>query len=133
MEPRPAAAAKLSSSSPARLRGAAHAWRRRPPRALLLVAARAVVVAFVVLKGGAIAHPFAAALQRALPAAPAWVAAGLAFEVLSFAGYVALLWHVAGRGSTRFDVRTSYQVTLAGAAATRLLPTGGAGGAALTL
>src|SRR5213076_2673525 len=42
--------------------------------------------------------------------------------------------HVAGRGATnRIGLRESYQVTMAGAAATRLLPTAGAGGAALTL
>jgi uncharacterized membrane protein YbhN (UPF0104 family) len=44
-----------------------------------------------------------------------------------------LLSHVAGRGNARFGVKQSYRTTLAGAAATRLLPTAGAGGAALTL
>jgi uncharacterized membrane protein YbhN (UPF0104 family) len=57
----------------------------------------------------------------------------LAFETLSLAGYVALMSLVMGRAAPRVGVRVSAQVTLAGAAATRLLPTAGAGGAALTL
>ena len=56
-----------------------------------------------------------------------------AFELLSFAGYVALLWLVAGRATKRIGIRESVEVTLGGAAATRLLPTAGVGGAALTL
>jgi uncharacterized membrane protein YbhN (UPF0104 family) len=55
------------------------------------------------------------------------------FELLSFAGYMALLWLVAGGAEKRIGARESAQITLAGAAATRLLPTAGAGGAALTL
>jgi uncharacterized membrane protein YbhN (UPF0104 family) len=55
------------------------------------------------------------------------------FELLSFAGYVALLWLVAGRATPRMGIRESAEVTLGGAAATRLVPTGGVGGAALTL
>jgi uncharacterized membrane protein YbhN (UPF0104 family) len=62
---------------------------------------------------------------------PRWAIGALIFEALSFTGYVALLSYVAG--SERFNLRMSYQTTLAGAAASRLLPTAGAGGAALTL
>jgi uncharacterized membrane protein YbhN (UPF0104 family) len=58
---------------------------------------------------------------------------GGAFECLSLAGYVVLLSLVAGRVTSRVGGRESAQITLAGAAATRLLPTAGAGGAALTL
>ncbi len=64
---------------------------------------------------------------------PRWVVAAAAFELLSFAGYVALLWLVAGRATKRMGIRESVEVTLGGAAATRLLPTAGVGGAALTL
>jgi uncharacterized membrane protein YbhN (UPF0104 family) len=53
--------------------------------------------------------------------------------LLSFTGYIALLWLVGGRATPRLDLRASAQVTLGGAAATRLLPTAGVGGAALTL
>ena len=99
---------------------------RVPALALLAV----VIVAIVV---GGPARAFLDALRRALEADPRWVLAAIGFELLSFVGYIALLWHVAGRAAPRFGLRESYQTTLAGAAATRLLPTAGAGGAALTL
>jgi uncharacterized membrane protein YbhN (UPF0104 family) len=97
------------------------------PAVVLAVATGALIVA-----GGPM-QAFADALQRAIQADPRWVAAAAAFEVLSFAGYVALLWLVAGRATPRMGPRESVQVTLGGAAATRLLPTAGVGGAALTL
>ena len=59
--------------------------------------------------------------------------AAVGFEILSFSGYIALLWLVGERATPRMNLRASAQVTLAGAAVTRLLPTGGAGGVALTL
>jgi uncharacterized membrane protein YbhN (UPF0104 family) len=46
---------------------------------------------------------------------------------------VVLLTLVAGHATPRIGTRESAQITLAGAAATRLLPTAGAGGAALTV
>jgi uncharacterized membrane protein YbhN (UPF0104 family) len=92
----------------------------------------AVAVLLVVLLGGRLGT-FADALRRAVSANPRWVIAGAVFEALSFVGYVALLWLVAGRATRRIGVRESVHVTLGGAAATRLLPTAGVGGAALTL
>src|SRR3954447_15430797 len=102
--------------------------RRAALPAALAGAAAAVVVAL----GGPV-QAFAHAVHRALDADARWVLAGAAFELLSFAGYVALLWLVAGRAHERIDARRAIEVTLGGAAATRLLPTAGAGGAALTL
>ena len=96
--------------------------------ALLLVAAAA---AFVVADGPM--QTFADALRRALAADPGWIVAGAVFELTSFAGYIALIWLVGGRASTRIGLRESTEITLGGAAATRLLPTGGVGGAALTV
>jgi putative heme transporter len=107
------------------LRGLAR--RAAAPAALAAAAALAVVVA-----GGPL-RAFADALGRALDADPRWVVAGAVFELLSFTGYVALLWLVGSRTSERLDLRASTQITLGGAAATRLLPTGGVGGAALTI
>ena len=72
------------------------------------------------------------ALNRALAADPRWIGVAAVAEVLSFTGYVALFWFVGRRATRRLDLRASAEVTMAGAAATRLLPTGGAGGAALT-
>jgi uncharacterized membrane protein YbhN (UPF0104 family) len=89
--------------------------------------------AALVLLGAGPAQAFANAIDRALEADPRWVIAGAAFEVLSFAGYIALLWLVGNRASSRLGLRESTQITLGGAAATRLLPTAGVGGAALTL
>ena len=71
--------------------------------------------------------------QRIKEGDPLWLGAAFVFELLSFGGYIALLWLVGGRATPRLDLRASTEVTLGGAAATRLLPTGGVGGAALTL
>jgi uncharacterized membrane protein YbhN (UPF0104 family) len=90
-------------------------------------------VAGGVLVGAGRVHVFADTLNRALGVKPAWLALGLVFECVSLLGYVALLSLVAGRATPRVRARESVQITLAGAAATRLLPTAGAGGAALAL
>src|SRR3954454_3233986 len=103
------------------------ARRAAPAAALAVLAAGGLAVA-----GGPL-QAFAGALDRALAADPRWVVGAACFELLSFAGYVALLWLVAGRATRRIDARRAVEVTLGGAAATRLLPTAGAGGAALTL
>jgi uncharacterized membrane protein YbhN (UPF0104 family) len=92
----------------------------------------AVAVAAVVALGGPL-QTFSDALGRALDADPRWVVAAVAFEVLSFAGYVLLLWLVGRRASGRLGLGASARLTLGGAAATRLLPTGGVGGAAMTV
>jgi uncharacterized membrane protein YbhN (UPF0104 family) len=101
-------------------------------RAALPVAAAAALAVAVAVLGGPL-HAFADALRRAFDADPRWVAAAVVFELLSFGGYIALLWLVGGRVSERLGLRETTQITLGGAAATRLLPTAGAGGAALTL
>jgi len=101
-------------------------------RAAVPAVLAAALVALVVLGGGPL-EVLADALRRALAAEPRWIAVGAVVEILSFAGYVMLLWHVGQRATPRLHLRASAEVTLAGAAATRLLPTAGAGGAALTL
>jgi uncharacterized membrane protein YbhN (UPF0104 family) len=65
---------------------------------------------------------------------PWWLAAAFVFECLSFASYVALFRAVftVGRDGSRIAWRESYQITMAGLAATRLLAAGGAGGVVLT-
>jgi uncharacterized membrane protein YbhN (UPF0104 family) len=113
-------------------RWAAGAWQARVRRLAVpgMVAGAALAIAFAI---GGPGRALTDALGRAFSADPRWVAAAFAFEILSFAGYSLLLWHVAGRGASRLGLRESTQVSLAGAAATRLLPTAGVGGAALTL
>jgi uncharacterized membrane protein YbhN (UPF0104 family) len=102
---------------------------RRVAIAALLAAA---AVAGVFLAGGRV-HAFADAMRRGLGVSPSWAVMGAVFECLSLAGYVGLLSLVAGRVTPRVRARESAQITLAGAAATRLLPTAGVGGLTLTL
>lgn len=63
---------------------------------------------------------------------PWWFGLAALFELLSFAGYVALFRAVFVRGDSQINWRESYQITMAGLAATRLLAAAGAGGIALT-
>src|SRR4051812_11419804 len=84
--------------------------RRGAPAALAAAAAAGVLL----LAGGPL-QTFADALGRAASADPRWVAGGACFEVLSFAGYVALLWLVAGRATSRLGLRESAHLTLGGA------------------
>lgn len=102
-------------------------------RRAAIPAALAAVIAAVVIAAGGPLQAFADAIQRAFDADPRWVVIAAVSELLSFGGYVALLWLVGGRATERLGLRESTQVTLGGAAATRLLPTAGVGGAALTL
>ena len=102
-------------------------------RRAALPLALVVVAAGVLIFAGGPMHAFSDALRRAVDADPRWVLAAVGFEVISFSGYIALMWMVGERATPRLDLRASAEVTLAGAAVTRLLPTGGAGGVALTL
>jgi len=61
-----------------------------------------------------------------------WLAAALGFTLGSFGGYVMMFQGVFVRAASRVDWRASYQITMAGLAATRLFAAGGAGGIALT-
>ena len=101
-------------------------------RAALPGALALAVLAVVLLAGGPLGV-LADALGRALSADPRWIAVAAVAELLSFGGYVALFWLVGHRTTPRLDLRAGTEITLGGAAATRLLPTAGAGGAALTL
>jgi uncharacterized membrane protein YbhN (UPF0104 family) len=61
-----------------------------------------------------------------------WLVLAAVFEALSFVGYVALFRGVFVRGDSRIEWRESYEITMAGLAATRLFAAAGAGGIALT-
>ena len=61
-----------------------------------------------------------------------WLGLAAVLEVCSFFGYVALFRVVFIRGKTRIGWRESYQITMAGLAASRLFAAAGAGGIALT-
>jgi uncharacterized membrane protein YbhN (UPF0104 family) len=61
-----------------------------------------------------------------------WLGLALVLEVGSFAGYIALFRAVFVRGQSTIGWRASYEITMAGVAATRLFASAGAGGIALT-
>ncbi|HET9119043.1 MAG TPA: lysylphosphatidylglycerol synthase transmembrane domain-containing protein [Solirubrobacterales bacterium] len=63
---------------------------------------------------------------------PVWIAIGLAFCVVMFAAYTALFRGVVGENVIHLEWSESYQITMAGLAATRLFSAGGAGGILLT-
>jgi uncharacterized protein (TIRG00374 family) len=64
---------------------------------------------------------------------PIWLALAVVFTVGMFAGYVLLFQGVYARAAEgRLTLRESYQVCMAGLAATRLFSAGGAGGIVLT-
>ena len=63
---------------------------------------------------------------------PGWLVVAARLECMSFVGYVWLFRTVFVRERTRVDWQASYQITLAGVAATRLFAAAGAGGIALT-
>ncbi len=63
---------------------------------------------------------------------PLWLLVAGVFTALSFAGYVVLFQGVYVRGGFRLTAVESYQITMAGLAATRVFAAGGAGGIALT-
>jgi uncharacterized protein (TIRG00374 family) len=61
-----------------------------------------------------------------------WIAIALAFNLLAFGSYVALFRGVVGENVLPLTWSESYQITMAGLAATRLFSAGGAGGIILT-
>jgi uncharacterized membrane protein YbhN (UPF0104 family) len=64
---------------------------------------------------------------------PWWLALAAVCTVLSFGGYVLVFEGVYARAcARRIGLRESYQITMAGLAATRVFAAGGAGGIALT-
>jgi uncharacterized membrane protein YbhN (UPF0104 family) len=76
-------------------------------------------------------------LARISHAAWYWVVIAVAFNVLAFGAYVALFRGVLGGNASagvrrRLDANASYQITMAGLAATRIFSAAGAGGIALS-
>jgi uncharacterized membrane protein YbhN (UPF0104 family) len=96
----------------------------------VLWAAAAGILAVLFARG---AGTFLRSIGHALHAQWELVALGAVLEVVSVAGYVLLLHRVVATASPRLRLKDSYDITLAGAAVTRLLPTAGLGGAAVTV
>jgi uncharacterized protein (TIRG00374 family) len=61
-----------------------------------------------------------------------WIAVALIVEVVSMASYIAIFQGVHVPPGSPIGLRHSYQITMAGLAATRLFAAGGAGGVAVT-
>jgi uncharacterized membrane protein YbhN (UPF0104 family) len=101
-------------------------------RKIVVAGAMVAVAAGVAIVAPGVVRKFGDAFFRAVHADPGWVIGGVGFELASFAGYIALFWYVANRATPRIGLRASGEIALASTAATRLLPTAGAGGAALT-
>jgi len=106
------------------------AGRRARVALAVAVCVGAAIIAAALLSGRGSA--LAAALATATRADWRLVLAAVAFEVLSFASYVALFHAVFRRSTVKVGLRASYEITVAGTAASRLAPTAGAGGVVLT-
>jgi uncharacterized protein (TIRG00374 family) len=77
------------------------------------------------------------ALERIDDATWYWIVVAVAFNIAAFAAYVALFRGILGGNPgedvhRRLDVKASYQITMAGLAATRIFSAAGAGGIAVT-
>jgi uncharacterized protein (TIRG00374 family) len=95
-----------------------------------------VVVVLLLLAAIYIFLPRIVGIQDALgqlgDATPGWLVVALVFDVLMFFSYVALFRGVVGERVVHLEWSESYQITLAGLAASRLFSAGGAGGIVLT-
>jgi len=116
------------ASSPSGLRQFVHDHRRS--LLALLVIGLIIVFIFAVLPQMA---GFGKSLHRLRYGNKLWLAVGVGLECLSLAGYMALFRLLFSGEEAHIGWRSSYQITMAGAVATKLLAAGGAGGIALTV
>ena len=65
-------------------------------------------------------------------AQPLWIAVAIAFNVAAYATYIGLFKAVVGGDALRLTWMETYEINMAGVAATLLFSAGGAGGVALT-
>jgi putative heme transporter len=72
------------------------------------------------------------ALSRLDEADPLWIAIAIGFNVLAYGAYIALFKAVVGGDALRLKWLETYEINMAGVAATLLFSAGGAGGIALT-
>jgi uncharacterized membrane protein YbhN (UPF0104 family) len=103
---------------------------RRSRLTPLLWATAAGLAALVLARSG---DSFLRAFERALHTGWQLVALAALLEAASLAGYVVLLHRVVARADRGLRLKDSYDIALGGTAATRLLPTAGLGGAAVTV
>jgi uncharacterized membrane protein YbhN (UPF0104 family) len=72
------------------------------------------------------------ALSRLGDADPVWIGVAIGFNVVAYATYIALFKAVVGGDALRLRWIETYEINMAGVAATLLFSAGGAGGIALT-
>jgi uncharacterized protein (TIRG00374 family) len=72
------------------------------------------------------------ALSKLDEANPIWITVAVGFSAASFIAYIALFKAVVGGDALRLSWGETYEINMAGLAATRLFSAGGAGGIALT-
>jgi uncharacterized protein (TIRG00374 family) len=72
------------------------------------------------------------ALSRLDDADPLWIGVAIAFNIAAYATYIALFKAVVGGDALRLTWPETYEINMAGVAATLLFSAGGAGGVALT-
>jgi uncharacterized protein (TIRG00374 family) len=99
-------------------------------------AVQTVLIVFALLIGIYFLFPKLVGLSDALSmlgdADPVWIAVAIGFNVAAVATYVALFKAVVGGDALRLTWAETYEVNMAGVAATLLFSAGGAGGIALT-
>lgn len=115
-----------------------HADDEEMPR-VVITRERALIFGFFVLTAVAFLYfvlPQIAGLSetwhRLRDGNPLWLAVALSLEICAFACYGILFRTVVVRGMAKIDWKATFQITLAGLAATRLFAAAGAGGVALT-
>ncbi len=101
---------------------------KRIVQTLILVAILLVGIYFFVPKIAG----FGDALGKLDDADPIWIGVAIGFNVLAYATYIALFKAVVGGDALRLSWTETYEINMAGVAATLLFSAGGAGGIALT-
>jgi putative heme transporter len=105
---------------------------RRHRRAALTALGAVLVAGFVYYVVPQIAG-LGSTLQRLRRGDAWWLALGVLLEAVSFLGEITLLRGIFSRPGRPMGWHVSYEITLAGGAATKILATAGAGGIALTV
>jgi uncharacterized membrane protein YbhN (UPF0104 family) len=105
--------------------------RLHVPRSSLIAAGAALAVAAVLVALPGAYTAISEGLSRIPHADARWLALALGLEALSFLGHIILFRAVFVDGSSRVGYAASYEITMAGHAATRLFGAAGAGGVAL--
>jgi uncharacterized membrane protein YbhN (UPF0104 family) len=106
---------------------------RRIPRGTIVGVVLAVVAVVAVTALPGAYHAVSDGFSRLGSGDGRWIALALGLEALSFLGHIILFRTVFLDRSSRVDFAASYEITMAGHAATRVFGAAGAGGIAVTV